>query len=85
MTATEIKEALAQGGEATRTTWATGTKVTQVPETEEYEKTLPDGSKEAYTFTEYDELETDWSLIESETNEAVVENTIEENITEQED
>jgi hypothetical protein len=65
MTATEIKEALAQGKDATRSTWESGTMVTQIPETETYEKTLPDGSKEPYVFEEYDKFETDWSLVET--------------------
>ena len=61
----EIKEALAEGKKATRSTWEPGTFVTCVPEeANEFEKTLPDGSKEAYSFGPYDQYETDWTVVE---------------------
>jgi hypothetical protein len=61
----EIKEALAEGKKATRPTWAPGTFITCVPEeTDVFEKTHPDGSKEEYTFAPYDQYEYDWEVVE---------------------
>jgi hypothetical protein len=72
----EVKEALAQGKEATRSTWEKGTKISQIPETDKYVLTLADGSKEEYGFSMYDAHELDWSLIESEKIEPIKEKLI---------
>jgi hypothetical protein len=61
----EIKEALAQGEKATRSAWESGTFITCVPEeTDMFEKTLPDGSKEEYNFGPYDQHEIDWEIVQ---------------------
>ena len=61
----EIKEALAEGKKATRSTWEPGTFITCVPEeADKFEKTLPAGEKEEYTFAPYDQYENDWSVVE---------------------
>ena len=83
MNATEIKEALALGKDATRSTWEEGTFITQVPETETFEKVFPDGSKEPYEFALYDEHESDWSLVESTSEEPKEEVEDNENPTEE--
>ena len=65
MSVQEIKEALAEGKKATRPTWAPGTFIACVPEeSDKFEKTYPDETKEEYSFAPYDQHEYDWQIVE---------------------